>query len=754
MRRLKWYRFIFVLIALLQTELFAQRPISAVEFENPPNQFRPVPFWHLNGKLTTAEINKQVADAVRSGFGGVTVLPVTANTQYPTGLPSPGMSPQYLSEAYFLKYLDILTAAKANKVNVILYDDIDFPSGSAGGKLQQYYPGATRKVLTKIDTIVNGGTRFSMALPDGVLMAVIGTNLADNKRTDLTSFAQNGQLLWQAPEGKWMVQVFNCEINADKIVDYMDPDAVRKFISFTYDIYTKRFGSYFGNVIEQTFFDDVGYVTMERGWTAAFNKKFRQRFGRDPGIYYPALWQDIGPDTEAARVAFFDTRAELLAEGFPRLVTEWAHLHGVKAAGHPPGNYEIQPVDMNFDIFKFYRHQDIPTMDAIFYHGHGREGFKLVSSSAAVYDKPIVAAEIYGAFLEDKVTVNTLYQAAMEVFARGINFLIPHGMWYDPTPQSVRIPPLISAYSKKLGPALHDFNDFAARTALMLSGGRQVSEIGVLYPIASLEGFYHFQDKDNPGWGKYVPPGTDYLSISDMLTNKIHRDFTFIHPELFATNQYKIIDQEILLDNKINKQNYKVIILPAGKVISYYTLKKIKQYFDQGGKVIATTLLPSKSAEFGLDTGVQKIVKEIFSPDPEKPMLDSPTTIITNHNNGMAVFIPKADEASLSAALNKMDPHPDIKFEENICSDSSSGTFSFIHKIKNDKNIYFFANSMEKQISTIIYLRGKIHAALWDPATGTRKMLTDIAFKKIDGIIYTTVKLNLNPVKSIFIVEQ
>ncbi|MEO5891130.1 MAG: glycosyl hydrolase [Ferruginibacter sp.] len=751
MVKLKGRFFILVTMAFLQTGLYAQN-ISIVDFKNPPNQFRPVPFWHLNGKLTSAEINRQVADAVRSGFGGVTVLPVTANPQYPTNLPSPGMSPEYLSDAYFSRYHDILKAARSNKANVILYDDIDFPSGSAGGKLQQDYPGATRKILTKTDTVVTGGSRFEMILPKGILMAVVGINLADSERIDLTSFAKDHRFIWQVPDGKWKVQVFNCELNEDKIVDYMDPGAVSKFINFTYDAYAKKFGSYFGNVIQRTFFDDVGYVTMERGWTAAFNKKFIQRFGRDPRIYYPALWQDIGPDTEAARVAFYDTRAELLAEGFPKLVTEWAHRHKVKTAGHPPGNYEIQPVDMNFDIFKFYRHQDIPTMDAIFYHGHGREGFKLASSAAAAYDKPIVAAEIYGAFLEDKFTVTTLYQAAMEVFARGVNFLIPHGMWYDTATQSVRIPPLISPYSKKIGPALRDFNDFAARTSMMLTGGRQVAEIGVLYPIASLEGFYHFQDKNNTGWGKYVPPGTDYLITSDLLTNNIHQDFTFIHPELLATDQYKIIGREIILDNKINKQHYKVIILPAGKVISYHTLKKIKQYYDQGGKVIATTLLPSKSAEFGMDAEVQRIVKEIFAPG--KLSTDSATITNTNHNNGMALFILKTGEVSLSAALEKVNPYPDIKFEKNISSDSSSGAFSYIHKIKDGKNIYYFANSMEKEINTIVHLRGSIQAALWDPATGKKELVKDLAYKKIDGIIYTTIKLHLKPVQSLFIVER
>ena len=39
--------------------------------------------------------------------------------------------------------------------------------------------------------------------------------------------------------------------------------------------------------------------------------------------YYPALWYDIGPETQAARVAFFGLRAELMGAGLPRMVAQW-----------------------------------------------------------------------------------------------------------------------------------------------------------------------------------------------------------------------------------------------------------------------------------------------------------------------------------------------------------------------------------------------------------------------------------------------
>jgi len=137
---------LLIIVCLISAINVSAQPNSLERnFKNPPIIYRPIPFWHLNGKLTTEGINKQIADAGKYGFGGVAVLPVTPGPQYPTNAPAPGMSPAYLSSEYFSRYADILKAAKKNGLHVILYDDIDFPSGTAGGKLKQLYPDAVRK---------------------------------------------------------------------------------------------------------------------------------------------------------------------------------------------------------------------------------------------------------------------------------------------------------------------------------------------------------------------------------------------------------------------------------------------------------------------------------------------------------------------------------------------------------------------------------------------------------------------------------
>ena len=742
---------------ILQTDQSKTDKLSAIDwsvaFRSPPNQFRPMPFWHLNGSLTTGEIIKQMdAAKFNSGFGGVTVLPVSPGPQHPTGLPCPGMKPAFLSDEYFARYKDILQTAKKNDMQVILYDDIDFPSGMAGNQMKKLYPNDTRKELQKKDTLITGPLKVKIDIRDATLMSVVAMNTQTSERLNLREFVTDRKLLWDAPTGSWRVMFFYCAGNGDAKVDYMSPSAIEKYLPLTYGKYANHFAEYFGSTIKQVFYDDVGYVAMEKGWTGELNKKFIERVGKDPSLLYPALYEDIGSETSAARVAFFDTRAELLAEGYPRLIGDWSEKHGLKSSGHPPGNYQIQPVDMSFDIFKFYRHSHIPLLDYIFYHTHGRDGFKLVSSAADVYDRPVVAAEVCGAFLENEFDSLMLYRTAMDVFTRGVNFIIPHGMWYDYRPEAVRIPPLISSYSPKIGPSLPSYTNFVARSCFMLQGGKRVSDIAIFYPIVSLQAFFAFNSGKD--WGANAPAEADYLKIGDILTRQIHRDFTFIHPETWVSDQCKLVREGIELKNAVNKQSFKVLILPGGKVISLAALKKIKAYYEQGGKLIATSMLPSQSSEFSHDKEVIELIKELFGLDPTNPMPSLNTEIKTNSKGGQLVFIPQPNADNLSAMFNSMNVLSDLNFETILYPVSGKGEISYIHKIKENRDIYYIANSSNDAINTFIELRGQKNPELWFPDNGKIIPVSNAVTVQHGKQIYTRFRLELQAVKSVFIVDM
>ena len=874
------------------------------EFKHPPMALRPMPLLWLNGTLTTAEIKAQLRGARdQSGFGGVAPLPL-GNTQ-----------PKYLTDDYFARYGDILNTARELGMEVILYDDDGFPSGSAGGRLEKLFPGDTMKRLDMAEEVVQGPADYSRVLPVGTLMGVVAMDTQTFKRLDITASAAAGKLAWKAPAGTWKVMVFTCVKAATKLVDFLSPESVDKCISLTYEEYFKRLPEHFGTTIRRNFFDDVGFHAKTRPWTPAFNEKFQKKHGVSPVTLYPALWYDIGPDTAAARVALFDFRAELLAEGYPARVRAWCRAHGLQNSGHPPGNYDPCPVDMHCDIFKFYRHVDIPLMDAIFYHGHGRPGFKLISSAATMYDRPLVTAEEYGAYAEKSFDPPMLYRSGMELFARGVNRVVPHGMWLDPN--RVKCPPLISHLSAKLLPALPGYSEWSARSSLLLEGGRPVVDIAMLYPIAALEAYYNFNLPDKLRWGRYVPPEADYQRVSDRLTCHVRRDFTFLHPEALAA-QCTLQGASLRLNNTTSWQDYQVLIIPGGKVIPWASLKKIQEFYDHGGRVVATTCLPEQSAEPGHDTDVQQAVAEMFGNVPAREPAVTPLHIrievtgdtIKTFTNGMLVdtrtdatfkqggigfreaekesatfanvkvtapdgrvlfsddfrsglgqwlntansslrageltvsenqvmrsregatwgdyafeadivtfngiaglvfravdenncymwqfhpatgrliphkkvqggwrgmsgvtlpdtnfnvtpfqthanarggkayFAPQPTVGTLQAILDDALAVPDVAFDADLRVSSGNGFLSYLHKQKEGREIYYFANSSDTAVDTFVRLRGDLAPQLWNPHTG-EKTPAEVTHLLEHGQAVTRLRLKLAPVTSLFVV--
>jgi hypothetical protein len=78
---------------------------------------------------------------------------------------------------------------------------------------------------------------------------------------------------------------------------------------------------------------------------------------------------------------------------------------------------------------------------------------------------------------------------------------------------------------------------------------------------------------------------------------------------------------------------------------------------------------------------------------------------------------------------------------------------TYIHKVKNDRDIYFFANSSPKAIDTKVVLRGKKTLGIWNPHTGGQET-AELTVAEANGQPVTTVRLVLPPVSSLFFVQE
>ena len=296
----------------------------------------------------------------------------------------------------------------------------------------------------------------------------------------------------------------------------------------------------------------------------------------------------------------------------------------------------------------------------------------------------------------------------------------------------------------------------------LLRHGRHVADFAVLYPIASLQSDYYFASppaSSRPGssptfyWaleGGLIPPENDYMDLGEALFRGLRVDYTYLHPDVLSTRTH--IGQGLLvLDNQENREEFRVLILPGGDTISADAANRIAAFYRAGGTIIAIHRLPSKSAEFGRDREVREMVGEVFGfplNDPVtaeiRPVVDDFKNWFAHRNaaGGRAFFLPQPDIKVLATALRDADPVRDVEIKEppmwpvKLYPDYE-GALTYIHKVKDGRDIYFFANSRDTAVDTRVVLRGAKKLELWNPHTGERRP-AEIVPSEIDGQPVTT----------------
>lgn len=566
------------------------------DFADPPAQWKSRPLWFWNGPLDQSTTSAIMEKSVESGYFGFGILPTKD-----TGVPF--MSPEYLRH-----YRHAVDTAARLGLKMCLYDEFWFPSGSAGGLLKERYPEALSKRLDLVETAFAGPAPVNLEIPAGALMAAVAMQTDTKERVDLSPYVRDRSLVWQAPDGPWQVMFFVCVPDgARDLVDYLDPESVGKFVSLTYDEYYATFPEHFGKTIDSAFYDEPTFHWVEggRAWTLAFNQRFQEKFGISPVLYYPALWYEIGPETAAARNAMFGLRAELFANGFVKTLADWCRAHGIQLTGHVDQEEILNPVGLCGDLIKVFQYQPIPGLDQVFAYDRGSPMYKVVSSAALNYGRPLVMTECYGAI---NLPVPNLYREAMDQFAKGVNLMVPHAVWYRT--DLITFPPELSFRTEPYASELPRYNEYIGRLQRVLQQGRPVVDIAVLYPIHGLQAAYHF-GPGQPYTGGVIPQWADYMEVGERLSLELRHDFTYLHPETLDT-RCLLADGLLQLQQPDFPQQYRVVVLPGMEAISASNLAKVKDFFDCGGHVIATTRLPDQSAEAGKADEVRAMVRHIF----------------------------------------------------------------------------------------------------------------------------------------------
>ncbi|HWB83251.1 MAG TPA: glycosyl hydrolase [Bryobacteraceae bacterium] len=755
-------------------------------FKDPPQRYKGVRWYNFGmNKLSEDGIKAAIDEAAKVGaYGGIMMTPdrpATTNLS-PDYFKASGRRPNpngvaYLSDEYFKFYKIALDeSVKVNLPVSVLYDEVQFPTGSAGGLFYSKYPQDTAKSLEKAEKDITGPGKVEVTipLPTGIYIGAVLMNLDTFERIDVSD-KKNGSntVAVDAPKGNWKLMVFYLDPTFRKgLCDYLDAKAVDEFINITYQSYYSHFKEYFGKVIQMTFYDEPAlHHVAGRTWTPGFNAGFEKKYGYSPMKYYPALWYNIGPETAQARNALYGYRSDLYAENFIGRIAAWCAAHGIDMAGHQDQEEPRSPVATTGDLMKTFKLQQIPGIDDIWVWGRTNVSYKVVTSSAFNWDKPLMMAETFAAYR--KFNKQIAYKTTMDQFAMGVNLQVGNRSRKDtwtlgPGQQGGEGPNEPGA----------EMGRYLGRLSYMLRHGRHVADIAMLYPIASLQSAYAFASPvvsktkrlgSSPDFyyaleGGIIPPGTDYMDLGETLFRGLHIDYTYIHPEILD-GRTSIANGRLTIDNKENREEFRVLILPGCDTLSLASAKKIQEFYQSGGTVIATAKLATRATELKDNKEVQRIIGEVFGLPAEEPMTaeirastDDYKTWFAHFNpaGGKAFFLPQPDAAMITSVLKEALPVRDVDVQMPASpvklAPEYDGALTYIHKVKDGKDIYFFANSQDTPVSVNVVLRGKKDLAIWNPHTGERQKAEAQVSDAGEGT--TTVHLALAPVTSTFYVQE
>lgn len=638
-----------------------------------------------------------------------------------------------------------LDAAKKHDLKMWIFDEKWWPSQGIGGTVPPQY--AAKQLVAEsveadgpktVEEDNYGGERY--------IAAIAGALTADGKiegqsLVDLAPFVHDGKLSWHAPAGRWQIMKFThvqapaLKSNGQVAIDGASRDCVDWFLETVYQPHYDHFKDDFGKTIPGFFYDEPetpgDWGTELNGILAAWNVDWKK-------AYAAYKFELAGEEQTAARYQYLDAFAEAWGRTLYGGTTEWCRAHGVKSIGH------------FMEQASFYRHRDYCAGDMMHLQGYSdmggidavfrqfvigqRESLsepftwqtpKLGSSISHVYGKPddVTMCEIFGARGQD-LTYTEMKWWTDHMQASGVNFMIPHS--FNPrSPYDTDCPPYFynGGYEPRW-PLYRVYADYTSRLSLLLTGGRHVCPVALLFLGQSAQ------------VGCFVPPEEISQTLQDSL---IDCDWL----------PYSVLEDKTHIANKelqLYQERYQVLVVPPVEVIPYTTLVKIKAFFDAGGVVVGYGFLPTKSATLGRDSQDVTAVREaIWGKEPAV----GTTPCRTSTTGGRSYFLPeKTSVRQLQQVLADADIAPSLE----VLAGETDGWLHALHRVKEGQDVFLICNQNHEGKARQFKFRAMASGLpeCWD---AVRNEITSISFERV-GDHSVEFSLDLEPLESALVVFQ
>lgn len=607
------------------------------QFKNPSKEYRIAPFWFLNHEFDETELRRQIAEMDEKGVGGAVLHP------------RHGMKVEYMSEEYFKMIGTCIDEMDRRGMQVWLYDENNWPSGTYDGKLTRDNPKYRMRYIRIESFKVSGGYTFTLnpEFHEGNSIIDIqaarydeeGVSIRINRDTItyITDKLEDGCVHWDCPAGKWLVCVFwECFVAAKVTykngyyLDTMNEEAVNEFIRLAYEPYM-RFSDFFGKTVRGFFTDEPGLMIHDgffqpnpistriddleyslpgyvMAWTRAFFDKFHELKGYDFKNCLFSLLYNIGEDTEKIRLDYYDALTTWYVESYHKAIGTWCRNRGLKYIGHTLEDPLWAQVRTQGNQTRVLQQMDYPGYD---YLGQGvgnKENpyrilaAKCASSVAHIEGKERVICESFGGGGHNHSLFTRKLDANFMALL-GTNLFIPHGYYYSFEGYRKTDWPPTEFYHAPHWTYYKGYADYLARLSLVVSTGLHKADACLLSPnkTVCVEMFENGKAERTP------KADTIFAAVSDLMM-RFHYDYDYVDD----CQLKNAITREGKIGFDSTKETYQLVILPCVRIISLGSAKKLEEYYAAGGKILFIDCIPELCDEAGEDESIKTLFQRIY----------------------------------------------------------------------------------------------------------------------------------------------
>ena len=457
-------------------------------FKNPPPGYGEVPFWWWTGDdLDVERMIGQIRELHKKGISGVQVN-YSHYDNTPGYLTEQG-KPTIFSDEWWKVYSQISAeCARLNMgIGMSTYTQ-DWPEGATNLFYKLFYHKAEWNAIqleTGEHPRVRGGETLTVVGATNQI-AIRAYQIVNGELqrggVDLAPFAKDGKLTWTATEGEWEVWTFHAVRQAGTLNPLMS-GAGDTVIAGFYQKFQDHNPGKSSKGLNYFFNDELTIGIGKFAWNPDFATEFRQRKGYDLLEVLPAMWTNMGGITPKVRMDYADVRMTLMEERYFKPIFDWHNSRHIIFACDSGGR-GLRPNEFG-DYFRATRWYTAPGHDTPSGRANLIKG-KISSSIANLYQRERVWLEGYHS-LGWGAAPELLMFATRENYLYGCTLLNLHGLYYTTYGSYWEWAPPDYHFRMPYWAHMDHFLRYFERLSYLLSQGKFVADVAVVYPVAPYE---------------------------------------------------------------------------------------------------------------------------------------------------------------------------------------------------------------------------------------------------------------------------